>query len=537
MRILLLVVMAFACWRGTAFAAESGSWEYSRSAEPLAIGPAKIYTLPHIRLTRIELPDNDLVTAVELQRIAGPYLGKDISYEQLEVMRHELSKVIAGKGYINSGVIIPDQQVKDGVVTFDVVRGALTSVELEGNRYFSDGYLKARIERNTRPPLNINVLQENLQLLQLDPRIKTINAELKPGKQPGESVLKSRIVENRPYTLLLETGNGESPSTGSYSGYATLTYSNLIGTGDMVEARIGASEGNQDYGAKVSIPLNRFDTTFEVFFRKGESTVTEDLFKDLDIESSTDTYGFRVVQPLYQALRHRLQVSLGGEYRASTTSLLGRNYSFSEGADNGKSRVSVIRFSQEYVNRGSGHVFAISSCLNFGIDALGATVHHNGEPDGVFTSWLGQALFIWRIGRTQLVFRDDAQLSGSRLLTMEKFSVGGINSVRGYRRSLFVRDNGVSGTVELRIPLMENREGEALFSVIPFYDYGYAWDRAGGANQRNRYIHGVGAGIKWQPFKGANVEFYYGHALKSIQVTDRDPQDNGIHFHVSWQVF
>ena len=35
----------------------------------------------------------------------------------------------------------------------------------------------------------------------------------------------------------------------------------------------------------------------------------------------------------------------------------------------------------------------------------------------------------------------------------EKFSLGGVNSVRGYRENELVSDNGVIGSMELRIPL------------------------------------------------------------------------------------
>jgi hemolysin activation/secretion protein len=524
------------CCSWSAMAAESGSKEFPVFMNPSAAGPGKLYTLAGIMLTRVELSDNDLVSTEELERSVASYKGKEVSFEQLEAIRHELSRVIIAKGYINSGVIIPDQEVKDGVVRFLLIRGSLTSVELEGNRHFAAGYLKGKIKRDTRTLLNVNVLQENLQLLQLDPRIKTIKAELKPGDKQGESILKTRVEENPPLRLMLESGNCEPPSTGSYSGYATVSYSNLIGTGDTIEARFGFTEGNQDYGGRISIPVNSLDTTFEAFFRKGESTVVDDLFKDLNIKSTSDTYGTRIVQPLYQSLRQKLRFSLAGEYRTSATSLLGRKFSFSPGAVEGESKASVIRFSQEYVNRGSSHVLALSSAVSFGIDALGATIHTNGEPDGIFISWLAQFLFIWQIDQTQLVFRTDTQLANDQLLTMEKFSVGGINSVRGYRKSLLVRDNGVNGTLEARLPLANNRRGEPVLFFIPFYDYGYAWDNVDNPDQRNAFIHSIGGGLKWSPCKNANIEFYYGYALREIHVTDHDPQDYGIHFNVSWQL-
>lgn len=37
------------------------------------------------------------------------------------------------EGYINSGAVIPDQQVIEGRITFKIIEGELTQVEVSGN--------------------------------------------------------------------------------------------------------------------------------------------------------------------------------------------------------------------------------------------------------------------------------------------------------------------------------------------------------------------------------------------------------------------
>lgn len=533
---LVMAVLALILWTGNLFAEEYGTIIPARYVSPLESQKGKIYTLPKIKLNDVVVADHDLLSAEEIDRVVRPYRGKEVSFEQLEQIRHELTRVIIDKGYINSGVIIPDQEVKDGVVRLQVIPGKLSSVIIDGNRHFSTRYLKSKLERGTRPTVNINQLQENLQLLQLNPNIKRINAEFVPGERPGESALKARIEERSPFALRLEAANSDPPSTGSYRGDIAASWSNLFGTGDLIEGRFGITEGNKDYGARVVVPLNRFDTTYEIYFRRGENTVIEQDFDGLDIKSRDNTYGMRISQPFIIDLSNRLGLSLAGEYRTSTTSLLGSRFSFSDGAVEGKSKVTVIRFGQEYLNRDMDHVLAVNSTMSFGIGVFDATVHSD-QPDSRFFTWLGQLLYLQQLGKVQLVFRDDVQLSNDPLLAMEKFSVGGINSVRGYRRSLFVRDNGLSGTVEGRVPLFVSGKGEQLFSLIPFYDYGYSWRDGHSSGRRSDFIHSVGAGFRWAPLPGANVEFYYGYALRDIEVSGKDPQDYGIHFDVSMQIF
>ena len=49
-------------------------------------------------------------------------------------------------------------------------------------------------------------------------------------------------------------------------------------------------------------------------------------------------------------------------------------FSFSEGPEDGKSRVSAIRFTQDWVKRDAKTVLAARSQFSFGIDAFDATV-------------------------------------------------------------------------------------------------------------------------------------------------------------------
>jgi hemolysin activation/secretion protein len=42
--------------------------------------------------------------------------------------------------------------------------------------------------------------------------------------------------------------------------------------------------------------------------------------------------------------------------------------------------------------------------------------------------------------------------------SIEQFSLGGIDTVRGYRQNQIVADNGVFGSVELSVPLTSNPE-------------------------------------------------------------------------------
>ena len=127
------------------------------------------------------------------------------------------------------------------------------------------------------------------------------------------------------------------------------------------------------------------------------------------------------------------------------TDLLGEPFNISPGAVDGRMVVSVLRLSQEWIDRGQNHVLALRSTFNFGLDVLDATDNGMpGDPNGKFFSWLGQAQYVHRLFNTQnqFILRVTGQWTDDQLLALEQISVGGAETVRGYRENQLVRDRG-----------------------------------------------------------------------------------------------
>jgi hemolysin activation/secretion protein len=507
--------------------------------KPLTGSPESIRlsSLPRIFVKKITIKGNTVLSAEELAGIISPYENREIPFEELDTLRQALTLQYINRGYISSGAVIHDQPVVDGNVTITVIEGSLSGIEVVGARYFRPDYLKDRIALAANPPINIHRLQETLQILQQDRRIKKINAELRPGILQGESDLFVKVEENRPYTAILRFNNNQSPSIGLYRGEAQLSHQNLLGRGDILDATIGLTEGATDYSASYALPLTRRDLVLEFHYRKSNSTVVEDLFEHLDIESRTETYGLTISRPFYRSASREFRLALTGEMRDNRTFLLGRPFSFSDGTDEGKSNVTVVRFAQEWINRSAVDVIAARSNFSLGLGILGATTHDH-SADGRFLTWLYQLQWIRQLSDDgmQVRLRVDGQLSADSLLPLEKFSVGGMHSVRGYRENQHVSDNGLSASLEFRVPILRDRTGTGIVQLVPFADYGRSWNR-GGSTSEPKSISSVGAGIVWAVTQRIDLEAYWGFPLQSVQSTGNTLQDRGIHFQVTGQLF
>jgi hemolysin activation/secretion protein len=498
-----------------------------------------LFHLPHVRVRRFRLIGNTVFSYEDLSPLFLPYYEKvEITSEELQNLRQQITEYYIKKGYINSGVIIPDQKVIDNIITLQVIEGSLTEVKVEGNEYLHPSYIIDRIRAMSGSPLNQNRLKESLQILEQDPYIKQINAELSPGVMPGESILKIRVKEERPYKLFLEFNNNQSPSVGAERGEIHFAYHSLTGNGDILQGMLGATDGLTEIDMTYGFPLTIYDTKVEFHYRKNEATVEEEPFDKLNIKSKSDTYGLTLSQPIYRKSNRNLTVSLTGERRHSKSFLLGRRFSFSPSARDGQTDIFALRFAQQWVQSSQKQALNGRSTINWGINAFGAT-SSNFDEDSSFLSWLGQIRWLRRLSATNIivVFRTDLQLSKDPLLPIEKFSIGGMDSVRGYRTNQLVRDNGLSSSIELRIPVIHTKQGEGIVHLAPFIDYGRSWNSDRDTPQP-RTLASTGMGFLWKMNEKINFQFYGAFDLKKdVKTIDNDLQDKGIHFRLTVKLF
>jgi len=496
----------------------------------------------------IQVKGSTVFPADEIAQVTDRYKNRQLTTEDLERLRTELTLLYVNKGYVNSGAILPDQAVSDGIVTYQIIEGQLTNIDLEGNRWFRSNYLTKRISLGAGTPFNINDLQERLRLLLEDQRIGRINAQLKPGLRLGEAVLDVHVEDTLPYKLWWEFDNYQSPSVGAERGLITFEHQNLTGNGDVARAQYGASQGlNPLLDIKYSFPVNAYDTTLSLQYRKNTFAVVEQPFQQADMKSYSDIYTLGVRQPVYRTLNSDLAVELVGERLSHETYIGGERFTLSPGAHNGRSIVTALRPTLEYIYRSQSQVVAARSRFSFGVDALDATINSGNVPDSKFFAWLGEFQWVRQLGilNAYAIFRSDIQLANDPLIDLEQVAIGGRYSVRGYRENTLLRDNAVITSLEGRLPLILNMPWADYLELAPFFDYGRGWNTKG-PTDGPRYLASVGVGLRWGvtlrttpiPLR-PEFEVYWGHPLKPRPSTqDKNAlQDNGVHLQFVLGIF
>jgi hemolysin activation/secretion protein len=492
-----------------------------------------------VTLRGLRFEGNTVFDGATLTAAVADYLDQRIGTEDLLALRDRITRYYVDAGYINSGAVIPDQEVEGGIVTVRIVEGRLGAIDLSGLDGLRPGFVEDRLRLGAGPPLDVDRLRESMQILIADPAIDRLNARLSPGAAPGESRLALEVVETPRFQPELRIANDRSPSVGAERAELSLRIGNILGLSDPVRFELGLTRGLREAAVDYSVPLTADDLRLAVGGELTKSEVVEEPFNVLDVQSESQRLSIGLSYPLLRTAARELRLETSLERKRSVTSLLGRRFSFSEGVADGESVVTALRVAQLWQARDADQVVVLRHAGSIGLDLLDATTNGAELPDGRFFAWLGQGQYLRRLADTdwQLRLRADLQLTPDRLLPIERIAIGGSDTVRGYRENQLVLDNGWVLSAELQAPLGQWRLPgvggdlrDGALQLVSFVDAGGGWN-VETATPADHTLVSIGLGLRWQPTRRLDLRLEAGMPLLDLpDPADHDLQDLGLHF-------
>jgi hemolysin activation/secretion protein len=492
-----------------------------------------------ITVERFEVIGSTVFSPEELAAVTAPFTKRPITFAELLQVQDAIAQFYIKQGYVTTGAFIPPQALKNGVVTIEVIEGEVERIEVTGTRRLNSNYVRSRLARATQTPLQVNRLVEALQLLQLNPLIKTLKTELAAGSQTGTSVLKVTVEEAPSFSAWVRVDNGRSPSVGTVRRQVAINEANLFGFGDSLTLAYSNTDGSNSLDeASYTIPINARNGTLGFSYSRSSNHVIEEPFNQVDIESNARDYQITYRQPLIETPTQEFALGLSAVRRESDTSVLNEGYSLSPGAnERGETRISAIRFFQEWINRGSKEVLALRSQFSLGIGALDATINEK-PPDSRFFAWRGQAQYLRLLAPdTILLLRSDVQLANEALVPIEQFGLGGIGSVRGYRQDALITDNGVFASAEVRVPIVRIPKWNSILQVTPFVEVGTIWNSSGRANPDPNTLASAGLGLLWRTGDKFTARLDWGIPFIELGLSKDTLQENGLYFTLEYKLF
>lgn len=496
--------------------------------------------LETINVTGYVVEGSTVFDAEELARVTQEFTG-EVSFSQLLQARTAVTQLYVQEGYVTSGAFIPPQTMDDGIVKIQVLEGKLEGVRLTGNERLHPYYVRTRLERAGAEPLNVQKLLEGLKVLQLDPLLQSISADLQAGIQPGTSLLDVNIKEVDPFTTTVSLDNGRSPSVGSFRRKVSFNHANLLGYGDAFNLAYSNTDGSNALDLGYTVPLNARNGTLRFAYGRTRSEVIEEPFSPLEIAAKSIYYEGTYRQPVYQTAAQEVALGVTFSRQESTTKLgfadIG-GFPLSPGAnEDGETKISALRFFQEWNKRNSRQVLAARSQLNVGTNWFESN-QNSDAPDSNFISWRGQGQWVRLLAPDTLtLLRTDLQFADRNLVPLEQFGIGGQSSVRGYRQDALLTDNGLLLTAEVRLPVARIPSWDTTVQVAPFLDVGHGWNNDDATQPEEKTLVGTGLGFIWRQGNNFSARVDWGFPLVDVENEDDTWQENGIYFSVNYNPF
>lgn len=403
-----------------------------------------------------------------------PFLGPDKTIRDVEQARAALVAAYRQEGYGTVLVDIPQQTVDSGVVRLKVTEGYIDRVRISGARYYSEGRILSElpaIKPGTVP--RFPALQAQLAKLATEAPDRQVTPLLVPGSQPGTVSVDLKVKDRIPVHASLQVDNRYTSDTAHVRLTGTVSYNDLFQDYQTLslQYQTAPADSNQVklWVATYQGLVRDTDWSWSAYGIRSDSNVAA--IGTLAVIGNGKIIGGRLTRSLLSAPGRLANLTFGVDYKD-----FGQNIE-QESTPASETPIHYILWSAQLSGARVGSELGLSGAVgvNFGARGLGANdaefEYKRYEATGSYAYLHGNGNVDWRLWRGfGFAGKLSFQYSEQPLVNNEQFSLGGMDSVRGYLESEELADSGIAGSLELHSPQWVLRRSRLDGYV--FYDRG-----------------------------------------------------------------
>ncbi|MBS2039830.1 ShlB/FhaC/HecB family hemolysin secretion/activation protein [bacterium] len=449
-----------------------------------------------LRVEQFLFEGNQLVSSEELRQVVQPWLGRDLSLDEMKDAAREVTAYYHRSGYMLIKAFIPEQAFDSSQVRLKVVEGRLGKIEVEGAENYDPEWIRQRFLASYGDgALRHDDFVRSLILLNEFSDLK-VKATLKPGQANGEVDAVLKVEDALPVHAGLDYNNYGTTATGINRVGLNFQAGNLVGQGDQLSLRgvIGFPATNTNFfQANYATPLGLDGTQLNASYQNGAFSVSQGLGAILDIRGRANVYSLGLAQALDRSFEHSSNLGLAVTYKDVSNSFFGGSTPFTH------DRYTSARLTyQEDWREVSGRTLLQASWTQ-GLGGTGASnplVSRQGASGGFGKLNVELARVQSLAPGFSGILRGSAQWATQSLYVAEQFALGGPDTVRGFAQAELLGDDGYLVSGELRWSPIEDEPDR--FQMAFFLDHGgVSLKRAGpGDLLRGNKLTGCGFGFR-----------------------------------------
>ena len=480
-----------------------------------------------VTVTRIVISGNTVIPTKELEAVVASAIGRELTIRQLNEVAELISKHYIGQGYILGRAYLPPQEIRDGVIQMAVFEGKVGGIAVAGNRrYNSSTILRAMEPVKQTGVIHEATLETALNELNEYPGLK-VRADLKPGAKPGMTDVNLTASERIPYSLGVDINNYGSALTGPWVYGTDVGVGNLLGLGDKLTFRGTKSDDNLFYtNVGYLVPVSSFGTKIQLAWAHSENVAGNTSGIDaVRPVGRADIASVDILQTITKTGGLSLVVNGGFDFKTFRNIFTVPPAGSSPLQSKDELRIFRVGVRGNYRDPWLGRTY-FGATWNRGVDFWGGS--QQNAPGTSFAgagpgNWSKFSLDLSRfqslglpilqglpvlptvLNNSYLILRATGQVASDRLLSVERFALGGYYTVRGYPVAQSIGDHGYAATAELVVPVpssakvpFSNQTWKEMVQVAAFIDHGatFVSPVSAAPTQPQVFLTGAGGGLR-----------------------------------------
>lgn len=396
---------------------------------------------PCFEINQISLQQASLITPDTQKRLVAPYINQCLSLDRINQLVRAISEWYVQRGYITSRAFLTEQNLSHGTLNITVLEGKLEAIHLQGA---SARQLNMAFPTRAGRILNLRDIEQGMEQIN---RLRTtpVQIEIIPSTQPGYSIVNLTSTPEFPLTLGLNMDNSGQRSTGIGQLSASLVGNDLLGVADRWFVSGGRSSAfsdwrdAQNFQAGVSVPYGYGLLDYSYSWSNYHSRFNANSF---DWYSNGDNISNRLSGSwvLFRNGQIKTGLQLGLNHYVS------HNWLNETLLESSSRKLTSLQIGFNHTQKIAGGVATLNPMLSRGMpwfDAESDKGKSDDFPKAEFRKWSVSSSFqrpvtqkMWWLSSFY------AQWSPDRLYGSERLTIGGENSVRGYKEQYLSGDVG-----------------------------------------------------------------------------------------------
>ena len=438
---------------------------------------------PRFAVAGFVVDGNSLLPAGRIEQLLAPFKGNGRNFDTLRQAVEALENGYAIAGYGAIRVLLPAQELDQGIVRLQVFESRVGRITVSGNSKFSeDNILRSVPSLRPGDYLHQDEVTASLALAN-ESFAKQTRLVVSRGQRENEADVQLAVSDQTPWRAVISLDNTGNDATGRHRMAVSLQHANLFDRDHSFSAQYTTSPSKPDkvsvIGLGYRIPLYELGDALE--FSWGRSNVNSGTVNTAagdyaisgrgEFASARYWYGLPrwigQAQQLFVSLeKHQYEsqvIPTGGGTSLIpdlSSAPLGLGYSL-----NGNNDTQTWRASLDYLFNIPGGDTNSTAAYNQPGARPGSDAH--------FSLWRYQASTQKALGNAWgLALELQGQYTNDMLISGEQFGIGGRGTVRGFNEREISGDRGFRGSAEISTPALSLPFDGNQARIVGFYDFG-----------------------------------------------------------------